>query len=404
MPHPWAIVLLAVGAMTRALAPGAVFAQAAPPELTRESEIAARQAEKARVAQPYEPGIAEAFIKKVDEHFVSGHMRWYPFYGPAYLGAGVTLGAGYKLQTGDDHSLDMRGAMSLNTSTRIEVEYRRLGLLGRPSVLTARGGWRAGAGQSFFGLGTAPTSVRDRTRFDFREATAGVGLEARPRDGVVVGGGAGFARTDQPTDADAALARRYTPATLPGLGATVNHLQSHGTVAIDWRPAAGYARRGGYYGVTVRRFDDLDGPFSFRHVDYEVVQHVPVLRDAWAISLRGRVETTHAGRGDEVPFFMLPSLGNGSTLRSFASWRFRDKNSLLVSAEWRVIVNAVADLALFYDAGKVTGRRRDLDLTDLKSSYGIGLRLHTPTATPIRIDIARGNEGLRIVFGTSAAF
>lgn len=32
---------------------------------------------------------------------------------------------------------------------------------------------------------------------------------------------------------------------------------------------------------------------------------------------------------------MLPSVGGGSSLRGFASWRFRDRNSLLLQAEWR---------------------------------------------------------------------
>jgi len=67
-------------------------------------------------------------------------------------------------------------------------------------------------------------------------------------------------------------------------------------------------------------------------------------------------------------------------------------------------VNNFFDTAIFYDAGKVTARRSDLDLEDLKSNYGIGFRIHGPAATPIRIELAKSNEGLVIVFSSKASF
>jgi len=129
-----------------------------------------------------------------------------------------------------------------------------------------------------------------------------------------------------------------------------------------------------------------------------------VLRDAWVLSVRGRAETTYTRGDNQVPFFMLPALGNATTLRAFSSMRFRDRNSLLLSAEWRILLSGFADAAFFYDAGKVTSRPSALDLKGLKSNYGFGLRLHTLAATPLRIDFARGNEGFLVVFGSSAAF
>jgi outer membrane translocation and assembly module TamA len=92
-------------------------------------------------------------------------------------------------------------------------------------------------------------------------------------------------------------------------------------------------------------------------------------------------------------------------LRAFTSDRFRDRHSLLMSAEFRWIPNALGlDMALFYDAGKVTSRRSDLDLKDLKSDVGIGVRFHGPFSTPLRIDLAHGNEGWKVVFSGNAVF
>ena len=61
-------------------------------------------------------------------------------------------------------------------------------------------------------------------------------------------------------------------------------------------------------------------------------------------------------------------------------------------------------MALFYDAGKVVARRGDLDLDGLKKDYGLGFRFHGPAATPLRIEIARSNEGMALVFSSKAAF
>ncbi len=101
---------------------------------------------------------------------------------------------------------------------------------------------------------------------------------------------------------------------------------------------------------------------------------------------------------------MLPSVGGGSSLRGFSSWRFRDRNSMVLQAEWRIMVNRFIDTAVFYEAGKVTQRTADFDLNGLKSDYGFGIRFHTPFPTPLRIEIARSNEGLSLVFSSSAVF
>ena len=107
--------------------------------------------------------------------------------------------------------------------------------------------------------------------------------------------------------------------------------------------------------MTAHDYRDRDDRFGFRKVDYEVVQHFPILRESWVISLRGLAETAFSRDGQEVPYYLLPHLGGGSTLRGFDSWRFRDRDKLLLQAEWRIMANRYMDTAVFYDAGK---RRR----------------------------------------------
>ncbi len=61
-------------------------------------------------------------------------------------------------------------------------------------------------------------------------------------------------------------------------------------------------------------------------------------------------------------------------------------------------------MAVFYDAGKVTSRRNDLNFQKLKSDVGVGARIHGPFSTPLRIDFAIGNEGWRMVFSGGPVF
>jgi hypothetical protein len=384
---------------------GAV-AQPAEPD-TRAGVIAAEQAAKSQVLKPYAPNKAEAILDMVEEQFLTGSMKWHPFFDNAYQGGGFTVGAGYLQRIGAYDTLDLRGSITFANYKRIEAEFRAPRLFNRRGVLSVLGGWREATQVGFFGLGTPQTSVDDRVNYGFTQPYVGATLDVRPtRKYFLLGAGVEYStwNTQEGAGSHPSIEQVYTPDTLTGLGASPTYIQVSGTAAVDWRDSPGYSRRGGYYGVTGRNFADTDDVYNFRQVDYEAIQHIPIMRDAWVLSLRGRVQTTYTDDGVEMPYFMLPALGGGSTLRGFSSWRFRDRHSMLLSAEWRVLVNRFIDTAIFYDAGKVTRSISDLGFEGLKKDYGIGFRLHGPLATPLRIDFAKSNEGLAIVFSANAAF
>ena len=382
-------------------------AQSPPAESTRAALIAARQADKAKSVQPYAPNKAELWVKQLEEQFMGGGLRWHLFFESAYAGGGFTLGGGYRTFVGSFSTIDLRGSWTFTNYKRLEAEYRAPRLFDRRGVLSVIGGWREATQVGFYGIGTGNTSKDDRANYSFEQPYLSATLGVRPtRRLLLLTGGVELSQWKQgPGDGSyPSVEEVFTPETLPGLGASPTYLHTQGTAAFDWRDSEGYTRRGGYYGVTAHDFADSDDTYSFRQVDYEAIQHLPLFRDAWVLSLRGRVQTTYADDDEVIPFFMLPSLGGGSSLRGFTSWRFRDRHSLLLSAEWRVLANSFLDTALFYDAGKVTSSRSDLDLNGLKSNYGIGVRLHGPAATPLRVELAKSNEGLAIVFSAKAAF
>jgi hypothetical protein len=390
-----------------ALVAGAAPVAAQDPEATtREAAIEQAQAEKVKTLHPYVPGKLEGLLNRAEDILVNGVPRWHPYFESAYYGGGFTLGAGYAHHVSPYNLLDVRGSYTILGYKRIETEFTAPRLFHRRGSLTLLGGWREATQAAFYGIGMG-ASKDDRADFDFRQPYGSGTLTLWPtRRLLMLRGGLELSQWSQrPAKGEfPSVETVYTPATLAGLGTKTTYLHSQGTAGIDWRTSPGYTRRGGFYGVTLHDYADRDERFGFRQVDYEAIQHVPILREAWVISLRAIARTTYAKTGQQVPFFLLPFVGSGSTLRGFTSHRFRDQNGLTLQAEWRIMANRFMDTAVFYDAGKVAARRADLNLDGLKSDYGFGVRLHGPISTPLRIEVARSSEGTRLIVSTTPMF
>jgi hypothetical protein len=375
-------------------------------ETTRTAVIEHEQDEKSKQLHPYVPGTAERYLDFAETVLTNRDIRWHPFFNNAYAGGGFTLGAGHISHFGSYNTLDVRGTVTFLGYLRLESEVIVPRLFGRRGTLSLLGGWRKATQVGFYGIG-ADTSKDNRANYGFQQPYGSATLEVRAhRNPLMVRGGFEVSQWQQKpgSGSDPSVETIYTPSTLPGLGTSPTYLHSQGTIGLDTRTSPGYTRRGGFYGVTFHDFSDTNSLYGFTQVDYEAIQHFPILREAWVVSLHGRVETTGTKDNQQIPFFMLPSNGGGSDLRAYSSWRFRDRNSLLVQAEWRIMVNRFFDTAVFFDAGKVTAHASDLDLSDLKTDAGFGIRFHGPMATPLRVDFAHGNEGLGIVFSASAVF
>jgi len=395
---------IAASASLAVLLSAPLRAQTPEPD-TRAAVLAQEQAEKAKELHPYVPGKAEYYIDYAEQVLTTG-MKFHPFFNSAYSGGGFTVGAGYRAYVGSYNSLDVRGSITPSGYKRIEGEFLAPRLFDRRGVLSVIAGWREATQVGFYGLGTE-TPETARANYGFKQPYGTAMLTVRPRRRFfLLRAGVEASQWEQTPGAGSypSVDQIYTPETLTGLGTKVTYLHSQGTVGLDSRESPGYARRGGFLGVTFHDFTDPDNLYGFKQIDYEALQHIPILREAWVLSFRGAVSTTGVKSGEQIPFFMLPSVGGGSSLRGYSSWRFRDRNSMEIQAEWRVMVNRYIDTAVFYDTGKVTAKTSDLSFDGLKNDYGIGIRFHGPVSTPLRIDFATGGEGFHIVWSASAIF
>jgi hypothetical protein len=372
---------------------------------TRAAIIEAAQSEKLAQTRPYTPNKAERIAADVQKRLFGTPEGLYPWFDSVYSGGGFTLGAGYRTFYGDRTFLDVRGLFSAKAYKLFEVATDSLGHARGRIDYHASGGWRDATDVAYHGL--AGDDVPDvESNFQLKQTYAGVSVRVHGVAATIADAGLRYEDYSlDPGHGDSpSIEQVHTTATAPGLGANPKYLRTTLTGGIDSRPAAGYARRGGLYAVTYDNFADVDDTYSFDLLQAEVVQHVPVLRENWVLSFHGVAKTT-IDDDDTVPYFLLPSLGSGSTLRAYSSWRFRDRHSMLMQGEWRWMPShLLLDAAIFYDAGKVTDRREDLNFDHLHHDWGFGVRFHGPMATPLRLEYARGSDGFNIVISGAAAF
>jgi hypothetical protein len=333
-------------------------------------------------------------------------------FGGLIPGANFNAGVAYTRFFRDTGSWTARGVYSIRQFWLVEGSSRLPPMWDDRLEITACAAIADGPRVEFFGIGNA-SSEDAQVFYGHRLVDVGGAAVVRPAPLLVFGGGADFLHREAGHNRGSgpSLEERFLPATVPAFGDTINFGHYYGSAALDWRNAAGYASRGGLYQASVHAYrpgggDDAgsDGRFAFQRVDVDLVQHVPILRDNWIISLRGRLSTTMTDEGKAVPFYLLPRIGGNDGVRGYGAYRFVDRHALLLSAEYRWTPGEAIDMAIFWDGGRVAPTRDGLGLRGLKSSVGIGVRFHTPSLTALRAEIAVGREGPRLVVAFSPAF
>lgn len=381
-------------------------AAAQPAAQTREAEIHGQQAAKASRLTPAQLSPAERVVERLEPVLLATEPSgFYPWFGSVLGGGMLGLGAGYRMVYADTGSVNVYGGWSLRNYRTLDARAALPTFLDGRATVSLHAKYLFADKVSFYGLGRDSDEDR-KSSFTYEPTTMGASLQVQPVAFLRLGAGLGYEAVKTSGGGRApSVEQEFSPATAPGLGEDVDYLVTHASAAIDWRESPGYTTSGGLYRIEHRRYDARDNaPWSFDATEVELQQFVPILRANWVLAFRALGTVTYGRDGDEVPFFMMPTLGSGDELRGFANRRFRDRNRLLVQAEYRWRPSKFIDLAVFYDAGKVEGRRGDLDFDGLQSAWGGGIRFHGPSYTGLRLEVAKSREGLALIVAGGPSF
>lgn len=364
--------------------------------------------------EPFRKGI-EMGARRVggdEEGDRKGKSGFYPELGNMVTGAGwISAGVGYRKRLfGDKAVLDGSTGLSWRAYKMAQTRFEVTPWADDRMAFGAQVRWQDATQVNYFGDG--PDSL-EATRSEYRlKSLNTVGyVTARPRPWLAVTGGLGWLANPKVRQPGGAFSRG-NPSTFEvfpndpvyQLAEQPDFLHSDGAVVIDTRDEPGYPTRGGVYRAAASRYADQDANrFSFSRYEAEALHFIPLMtNDNVVLALRGWLVGTDTAPGQHVPFYLSPSLGGSTTLRGYNDYRFHDRNLALFNTELRVAVWEHLDAVGLFEAGNVAARLGDLNFD--KTSYGVGVRLHTRTATIARFDMARSDEGWKVVFRMNDPF
>jgi hypothetical protein len=322
----------------------------------------------------------------------------------------VSIGPGYRHQILNNRGfVDMSAAVSWRLYNMMQGRVEISDLFNNRLSVGGQVMWQDQTQINYFGIG--PNSLEtNQSQYQLQSIDTVTYATLRPLSSLAFTGEFGFLRRPDALSPGGTF-KPSVPTTVeefpnePGVSDPFQPNYLHGELSLtrDTRNHRSWPTSGGLYRAQMTSFVDKStsiGRFTFQQYEAEGLQIIPVMEDYdWRLALHGWIVWSDVPRGNQVPFYLLPSLGGNNSLRSFADYRFHDQNLAVANVESRWGVWTNLDLAVFLDAGNVGPRVQDLNLD--KTSIGAGLRLHTERATFARFDVAYGADGWNFVFRTS---
>lgn len=382
---------------------------------TRAELLARQRREKAAHLQPYKPGRIEKALLFFEESKplqkiapYNGFFIQYGYTGKP-VGSGVAFGGGWRHDLlGGDARVVLEAGQSFRGYRMARADFALPRLMRERLEVGFETSYSLNTQEDFYGLGL-DSQRGDRVNFRYRAPEVQGRAAFTPVWWLNTGVRLGWIGVKVDGGSDSrfpSIEELFTEAAAPGMGSRTDFSYTDVFTTVDSRDQPGNARQGTYLGVLWRRHTDRDfDRHNFSQVDVEAQQFFPIFDKKRVIALRVHLLTTTASDGHEVPFYFRPTLGGSTSLRNVSDFRYRDRNVLGTTVEYRWEAFSGLDMALFSDFGSVASRVSDLDLGDLPAAYGIGLRFNTYKAVFLRLDIATGgNEGLRTFLKFSKVF
>lgn len=169
----------------------------------------------------------------------------------------------------------------------------------------------------------------------------------------------------------------------------------------DSRNATGHPTSGGEAYFSYEYSQELDGSrFGYSKFTADLRRYVELFyRRVMAFRLRAEVSDNIGAKA--IPFYRLGGLGGTENLRGYRRFRFRDKDLILASLEYRWPIHPMVVAYSFLEEGRVFADVFDeFTIDGFKYSFGGGLRFTARNGNLSAIfEMAKSQEQLRFNFG-----
>jgi hypothetical protein len=283
-----------------------------------------------------------------------------------------------------------------------------VGLMDNHLEFTAAGAYENAASMPYYGEG--PDSNKNN-RSDFRRefTSAHFGgkfhlLDQKLSAGYSVGGllvnvGPGDLSDWPSTD------NIFNEANTPGLEKQSNFITGTASITADLTSPSFSNPKGLVLEAQDTQFWDQSGNnSSFHLLQTQATYYVPFINGMRTLAFRAANETTFHADGQQVPFYLQPTLGGPNDLRGYERYRFYDNGVSVLSGEYRWSVAGSLEMALFGDGGNVYARPGLIGVRDLRGDGGVGLRFKNKQQEIMRFDVGFSPEGVKGWFVFNNAF
>jgi hypothetical protein len=297
-----------------------------------------------------------------------------------------------------------------------QARYDSRRFFGQRSMISTRLRWQDAPKLPLFQEGPDSPNRHVTIGMTKTEWSAFMRTNVAPDFTVTFGSGVeGYKSSGKWEDLEEALLELGVTPEAPGLASRPWYVRSFVSASNDTRFSPEYTRTGRLLDASLYHFNDFkESTWSYQRLELAAVQYLPTFRTddptadvtkprryKGALSVFARAWYSYTQGGDDVPFYLMPYLGGGDYLRGYSSYRFHDRNALLLGSEYRYAVHKMVDVAMLVEGGTVASEPMGLSLGKLAPSVALGVRVHSKTSGLVRLDVAHGRDGFKVALGMS---
>lgn len=302
---------------------------------------------------------------------------------PRVSSIGPRSGPGLQLRFQHYEPFYVESGLSIRGSQR---HVAGLALDGSDAGLHLSGGWRRWPELHFWGIG-ADSRPQDRSDYRWEQGHGAVSGWVTPARRLRLDAATAYENNRVATGFDDDIpdvSETFEPGSLFGLDERTQYLRFDLATSLDFVDWQRFQPRGVRLRIGGQVYRGVDGTGSdFHRITAELFGYLPVTTRQY-LALRGLTELNRADSGSGVPFTHLATVGGAEGNRGFNTERFRDRDAAFLLSEWRYEIwrdlheRSRTETFLFLDVSGVQHTLSDLDISDLETGYGLGMRYVVP--------------------------